>query len=49
VTDPYGGFWLQVFRTTGTLKNRKKIDRGRKNMILILGVANNDPIKMMES
>jgi len=49
VTDPYGGFWLQVFGTTGTLKNRKKIDRGRKNMILILLLANYDPMKMMES
>jgi len=38
---------LQVLRTTGTLKNRKKIDKRREEMILILGLANNDPIKMM--
>jgi hypothetical protein len=40
---------LQVFRTTGTLKNRGKIDKGGEEMILILGLANNDPIKIMES
>jgi len=49
VTDPYDGFWLQVFGTTGTLKNRRKIDRGGDNMISILGLANYDPMKMMES
>jgi hypothetical protein len=49
VTDLYDGFWLQVFGTTGTLKNREKIDRGRDNMILILGLANYDIMKMMES
>jgi hypothetical protein len=38
---------LQVFRTTGALKNRKKIDKRREEMILILGLAKNDPIKMM--
>ena len=49
MTDQYGGFWLQVFRITGTLKNRYKIDRGEDNMILTLGLANYDPMKMMES
>jgi hypothetical protein len=39
---------LQVFRTTGILKNRGKIDTKREEMILILGLAKNDPIKMME-
>ena len=49
MTDPYGGFWLQVLRTTGTLKNSKKIGKRREGTILILGLANNDPMKMMES
>jgi hypothetical protein len=40
---------LQVFRTTGTLKNRGKIDRRREEVILKLGLANKDPMKMMES
>jgi hypothetical protein len=40
---------LQVFRTAGTLKNRGKIDMRREEVILILGLANNDPMKMMES
>jgi hypothetical protein len=33
----------------GTLENREKIDKGGEEMILILGLANNDPKKMMES
>ena len=49
MTDPYGGFWLQVFRITGTLKNRYKIGKRRKGKILTLGLTNNDPMKMMES
>jgi hypothetical protein len=40
---------LQVFRTTGTLKNRGKMDTRREEMILILGLAKNDPMKKMES
>jgi hypothetical protein len=40
---------LQVFRITGTLKNRKEIDKGGGGMISTLGQANYDPIKMMES
>jgi hypothetical protein len=40
---------LQVFRTTRTLKNRRKIDKRREEMILILGLAKDDPMKMMES
>jgi len=40
---------LQVFRITGTLKNREKIDKGGEDMILTLGLANYDPMKMMES
>jgi hypothetical protein len=31
---------LQIFRTTGTLKNKKKIDKRREEMILTLGLAN---------
>ena len=46
--DPYGRFYLQVFRTTGTLKNKEKIDKRREEMILILGLANYGPMKMME-
>jgi hypothetical protein len=38
---------LQVFRIIGTLKNRKQIEKRKEKMILILGLANNDPIKMM--
>ncbi len=49
MTDPYDAFWLQVFRITGTLKNTRKIDKGGDNMILILRLANYDPMKMMES
>jgi hypothetical protein len=40
---------LQVFKITGTLKNRKQIDKGGEEMILILGLANYDPMKMIES
>jgi hypothetical protein len=40
---------LEVFGTIRTLKNRGKIDKGGDNMILILGLANNDPMKMIES
>jgi hypothetical protein len=49
LTDPYGRFYLQVFRTTGTLKNKKKKDKRREEMVLILGLAKNDLVKMMES
>ena len=49
MTDPYDGFWLQVFRNTGTLKNMRKIGKRREGKISILGLANNDPMKMMES
>jgi hypothetical protein len=31
---------LQIFRTTGILKNKKKIDKRREEMILTLGLAN---------
>jgi hypothetical protein len=38
---------LQVFRITGTLKNKKKIDKGGKGTILTLRLANYDPMEMM--
>jgi hypothetical protein len=40
---------LEVAEVTGTLKNRRKIDMKRGKIILNLGLANYDPIKMMES
>jgi hypothetical protein len=40
---------MQVFRTIRTLKNRGKIDKRGKDMILTLGLANKDHMKMMES
>jgi hypothetical protein len=40
---------LQVFKTTGTLENRGKIDKRREDMISTLGLAKKDPMKMMES
>ena len=40
---------MQVFKITGTLKNKEKIDKGGEEMILMLGLANYDPMKMMES
>ena len=30
-------------------ENKKKIDKRREEMILILGLASEDPMKMMES
>jgi hypothetical protein len=38
---------LQVFRITGTLKNKKKVDKGGKGTILTLRLANYDPMEMM--
>ena len=38
---------MQVFKTTGTLKNRGKIDKRGEEMILTLTLANKDPMKMM--
>ena len=40
---------MQVFKTIGTLKNRGKIGKRGEDMISTLGLANKDPIKMMES
>jgi len=40
---------MQVFKTIGTLKNRGKIDKRGEGMISTLGLANKDPMRMMES
>ena len=40
---------MQVFKTIGTLENSRKIDKRGEGMISTLGLANKDPIKMMES
>jgi hypothetical protein len=40
---------MQVFRTIRILKNRGKIDKRGEDMILIVGLANEDPMKMMKS
>jgi hypothetical protein len=49
VTDLWAGFYLQVLKTPGTLKNWNQIDKRGGEMILTLGLTNYDPIKMMES
>jgi hypothetical protein len=38
-----------MVEVTRTLKNRGKIDKRREEIILTLGLANKDPMKMMES
>ena len=39
--------YLQVLRIAGTLKNRRKIDKGGEEMIFMLGLAKKDPMEMM--
>ena len=40
---------MQALGTTGSLENRGKIDKGGEEMISTLGLANDDPMEMMES
>ena len=39
---------LQIFKHTGTLNNRGKINKMREKMIFVLGLANKDPMNVME-